>query len=70
MTILEALRTTVEQIKTWADTTFLRKDNVTADDFGVYVQDFEPDGAVDGDIWIDTASESPSTPFIDLTVLI
>ena len=32
-------------------------DNVTADDFGIYVQDAEPADAVDGDIWVDTASD-------------
>lgn len=31
-------------------------DNLTADDFGIYVQDTEPANAVAGDIWVDTAS--------------
>jgi len=29
----------------------------TADDFGIYVQDTEPAGAVAGDIWVDTAND-------------
>lgn len=33
-------------------------DELTADDFGVYVQDTEPDDAVDGDIWIDSSVDS------------
>lgn len=28
----------------------------TADDFGIFVQATEPTGAIDGDIWIDTAN--------------
>jgi hypothetical protein len=32
-------------------------DEATADDFGVYVQDTEPAGAIDGDIWVDTAND-------------
>lgn len=32
-------------------------DNLTADDFGVYVQDSEPTEAVAGDIWIDMAND-------------
>ena len=38
MTILEALRQTATSIKTWAESKFLKKDEATADDFGVYVQ--------------------------------
>lgn len=29
----------------------------TADDFGIYVQDTEPEDAVAGDIWVDTAND-------------
>ena len=32
-------------------------DAVTADDFGIYVQDTEPTVAVAGDIWIDTSHD-------------
>lgn len=35
--------------------------NMTADDFGVYVQDTEPENAVDGDIWVDTANDPAYT---------
>lgn len=58
MTILEALRQVTTSIKTWADEKFLNKNEATADDFGVYVQDIEPQNAVDGDIWIDTAHDA------------
>ena len=57
MTILEALRQTATSIKTWAESKFLKKDEITADDFGVYVQDVEPANAKEGDIWIDTAND-------------
>lgn len=65
MTILEALRITTQGIKTWAENKFLNKDSITADDFGVYVQDTEPTDAVDGDIWVDTAND-PSILQIDI----
>jgi hypothetical protein len=51
MTVLEALRKTTESIRDWVN-------SKTADDFGIYVQDTEPTDAVDGDIWIDTASDA------------
>lgn len=35
-------------------------DELTADDFGVYVQDTEPKDAVEGDIWIDSGANSNS----------
>ena len=50
MTVLEALRITTESIRDWVN-------NKTADDFGIYVQDTEPADAVDGDIWVDTATD-------------
>jgi len=34
----------------------------TADDFGIYVQSQEPDNAVAGDIWIDTANDPSYIP--------
>ena len=41
-------------------------DEVTADDFGIYVQNAEPQNAVAGDIWVDTANDPafimPSLP--------
>ena len=37
-------------------------DEVTADDFGIYVQAQEPTGAVVGDIWIDTSNEPSYIP--------
>lgn len=40
-------------------------DTVTADDFGIYVQDTEPMQAVVGDIWIDTSSDPT---FMTLTI--
>ncbi len=33
-------------------------ESITADDFGVYVQDTEPTDAVEGDIWIDSSADS------------
>lgn len=39
----------------------------TADDFGIYVQTDEPNDAVDGDIWIDTAND-PVVMDIDVPV--
>lgn len=46
-------------------------DEVTADDFGVYVQDNEPTDAVDGDIWVDTANDPafivPNLPEVSAT---
>ena len=54
MTVFEALKQVTSSIKTWAEDKFLNKNETTADDFGVYVQDTEPIGAIDGDIWIDT----------------
>ena len=63
MTILDALKTTTERIKTWAESTFLAKD-----DFGVYVQDTEPTDAKNGDIWIDTNSDPSSITCTDPTV--
>lgn len=65
MTILEALRQVTSSIKTWADNKFLNKDT-TADDFGIYVQDTEPLNAIDGDIWIDTASDPSIIPNTDI----
>ncbi len=58
ISIFEALIQTAESIKTWAENKFLNKDEVTADNFGVYVQDIEPTNAVAGDIWIDTANDA------------
>ena len=40
-------------------------ESVTADDFGIYVQDTEPMQAVVGDIWIDTSSDPT---FMTLTI--
>ena len=57
MNILEALRQTTTSIKTWVDDKFLKKNEATADDFGIYVQDTEPINAVAGDIWVDTAND-------------
>jgi len=57
MTILEALRQTATSIKTWAESKFLKKDEATADDFGIFVQANEPTNAVAGDIWIDTIND-------------
>lgn len=57
MTILEALRTTTESIKSWAESKFFKKGETTADDFGIYVQDTEPTNVVDGDVWVDTAND-------------
>ena len=57
MTILEALRQVTTSIKTWVESKFLKKDEISADDFGVYVQANEPTNAVDGDIWIDTEND-------------
>ena len=37
-------------------------DNLTADDFGIYVQASEPTDAVAGDIWIDTANDPSYIP--------
>ena len=37
-------------------------DNLTADDFGIYVQAQEPTDAVAGDIWIDTANDPAYIP--------
>lgn len=62
MTILEALKKTTESIKSWAESKFLKKNEATADDFGVYVQDTAPADAVDGDIWIDTANDPTVIP--------
>lgn len=58
ISIFEALIQTAESIKTWAENKFLNKDEVTADNFGVYVDDIEPTNAVAGDIWIDTANDA------------
>ena len=55
LTILEALRQTIESLKDWIEERFLKKDEVSADDFGIYVQATEPTNVKDGDIWIDTA---------------
>ena len=57
MTILEALRATTENIKTWVENKFLKKGEITADDFGIYVQDTEPINAIHGDIWVDTSNK-------------
>lgn len=38
---------------------------LTADDIGIYVQAEEPMGAVDGDIWIDTANDPVPTETVD-----
>ena len=65
MTILEALRSTTERIKEWAESTFIKGADITADDFGVYVQDNEPTDAIDGDIWIDTANDPEQAGGID-----
>lgn len=37
-------------------------DNLTADDFGIYVRPEEPIEAVAGDIWIDTANDPSYIP--------
>lgn len=62
MTILEALRTTTENIKTWVEGKFFKKGETTADDFGVYVLPSEPMDARPGDIWIDLSNNPTIIP--------
>ena len=62
MTILEALRTITESIKTWVESRFFKKGETTADDFGVYVLPSEPMDASPGDIWIDLSNDPTIIP--------
>lgn len=50
-----------------ADQIDVALDEATADDFGIYVQANEPAGAVEGDIWIDTAND-PTAMDVDAPV--
>ena len=62
MTILEALRITTENIKTWVESKFFKKGEATADDFGIYVLPTEPMDARPGDIWIDLSNDPTIIP--------